>query len=270
MDNPNIEWIAFLALDKQLHRVIPGTLGELQGRSSANNFWGQRGCSYHLWPSSNYLCSRDRDQRWSLSVAEDQQTKLPATGWWLSRRGTAASWRVQSAWFSRRASCIMHGGCYFHHMVLSGVIVVPAPSAQIALCSQIVVLGAYFNPLTPFTPPSIPSLSPRCLLEMAWEDPVGSINWPCLQSGLDPGLKEESLAPYSEPLVVTKLHGESGPALESMHYFTQQVTTEHADTNASRRSGVSKEVCLCTRPCLRAAAAAAILSQQHTAPSSAK
>lgn len=34
----------------------------------------------------------------------------------------------------------MHGGCYFHHMVLSGVIVVPAPSAQIAVCSQIAVL----------------------------------------------------------------------------------------------------------------------------------
>lgn len=34
----------------------------------------------------------------------------------------------------------MHGGCYFHHMGLSGVIVVLAPSAQIALCSQIAVL----------------------------------------------------------------------------------------------------------------------------------
>ena len=55
--------------------------------------------------------------------------------------GTATSWRVQSAWFTgRRVSCIMHGGCYFHHMGLSGVIVVPAPSAQIALCSQIAVL----------------------------------------------------------------------------------------------------------------------------------
>lgn len=51
------------------------------------------------------------------------------------------SWRVQSAWFSRRSvSCIMHGGCYFHHMVLSAIIVVLAPSAQIALWSQIVVL----------------------------------------------------------------------------------------------------------------------------------
>lgn len=70
----------------------------------------------------------------------DAQT-VTHNGGWLFRRGTVMSWRVQSAWFSGRSvSCIMYGGCYFHHMVLSGVIVVPAPSAQIALCSQIVVL----------------------------------------------------------------------------------------------------------------------------------
>lgn len=70
------------------------------------------------------------------------------------------SWRVQSAWFSRRAPYIMHDGCYFHHMVLSGVIVVPAPSAQIALCSQIVVWASTLTLSPHFLPPSIPSLSP--------------------------------------------------------------------------------------------------------------
>lgn len=71
--------------------------------------------------------------------------------------GTATSWRVQSAWSRRRrVSCIMHGGCYFHHMVLSGVIVVPAPSAQIALCSQIVVWASTLT-LSPHSssPPSL-------------------------------------------------------------------------------------------------------------------
>ena len=96
--------------------------------------------------------------------------------------GTAASWRVQSARFSGgRVSCIMHGGCYFHHMLLSGVIVVPALSAQIAQCSQIVVSVSTLT-LSP---------SPLCLLQFVffflslfilwkWSQraPVGSINWP--------------------------------------------------------------------------------------------
>lgn len=83
------------------------------------------------------------------------------------------SWRVQSAWFSgSRVSCIMHGGCYFHHMVLSGVIVVPAPSAQIALCSHIVVWAPH-----PLILPSSPFTVFHCFMEMELEDPVGSINW---------------------------------------------------------------------------------------------
>ena len=48
-----------------------------------------------------------------------------------------------------RVSCIMNGGCYFHHMVLSGVIVVFAPSALLAACSQIAFFGVSFNPPPP-------------------------------------------------------------------------------------------------------------------------
>lgn len=56
---------------------------------------------------------------------------------------------LQSVAFrGRRVSCIMHGRCYFHHMVLSGVIVVSVLSAQIALSSQIVVLVSTLTPLT--------------------------------------------------------------------------------------------------------------------------
>lgn len=45
--------------------------------------------------------------------------------------------------------------------------------------------------------------------------------------------------------------GESGPALEPMHYFTLQVTAQHTGTNANRRRGVSKRcvlmcVCICS------------------------
>ena len=47
----------------------------------------------------------------------------------------------------------MHGGCYFHHMVRWGVIVIPALSAQIAVCSQIAVL-VYFNLVAPSPVPS--------------------------------------------------------------------------------------------------------------------
>lgn len=72
-------------------------------------------------------------------------------------------------------SCIMHGGCYFHHMLLSGVIVVPAPSAQIAQCSQIVVS---VSTLTPLPLPSL--LAPVCFfllplyfMEMESEGPSG-------------------------------------------------------------------------------------------------
>lgn len=156
----NIERIPFLAIDKQHQRVIlapSGAAGQIKCKITSK---AGAGCSYHLWPSSNYHCSWDRYQRWSLSTAEDQQTKRPTMGQWLFRRGTATSWRVQSAWFSRRAPCIMHDGCYFHHMVPSGVIVVAAPSAQIALCSQIVVwastltLSPHFLPLpSPHFPP---------------------------------------------------------------------------------------------------------------------
>lgn len=83
----------------------------------------------------------------------------------------------------------MHGGCYFHHMVLSGVIVVPALSAQIAVCSQIVVvvstltlspllLTLFYSPCTLF----------HRVMEMEYEEAAGSINRPRLQSGVDPGM----------------------------------------------------------------------------------
>lgn len=94
------------------------------------------------------------------------------------------SWRVQSAGFSeRRVSCIMHGGCYFHHMVRSGVIVVPALSAQIAVCSQIALLVSTLSPL-----PLLYFIS-LCYRNGGRGPTVGSINWPCLQSGVDPGLR---------------------------------------------------------------------------------
>lgn len=115
-------------------------------------------------------------------------------GRWLLEGGQRpASWRVQSAWFSRGVSCIMHGGCYFHHKVPSGVIVVPAPSAHIALCSQIVVWASTLTLSPHFLPLPSPYFIPRCPMEMALEDPVGSINWLCLQSGVYPGLKDGSL-----------------------------------------------------------------------------
>lgn len=70
----------------------------------------------------------------------------------------------------------MHGGCYFHHMVLSGVIVVPALSAQIALCSQIVALVSTLtlSPSLHFFPSLLCAF--HCVMEMELEDPVGSIN----------------------------------------------------------------------------------------------
>lgn len=64
----------------------------------------------------------------------------------------------------------MHGGCYFHHMVLSGIIVVPALSAQIAAWSQIV----YFNPLPVSFPPYFTSRE----LGMVLKDPVGPLTGP--------------------------------------------------------------------------------------------
>lgn len=99
----------------------------------------------------------------------------------VSGGGTPSSRRVQSCGFSRRrVACIMHAGCYFHHMVLSGVIVVPAPSAHTGFidCS----FGVHFNPLllAPFLPHSpVKSLS----YGAGAEGPLGSINCPCLQSG---------------------------------------------------------------------------------------
>lgn len=82
----------------------------------------------------------------------------------------------------------MHVGCYFHHTVLSGVIVVPAPSAQIAACSHIAVAVSTLT--------LCPLLLPRrvlfCLgMEMELQDPVGSINRSRLQSCVDPGFGGE-------------------------------------------------------------------------------
>lgn len=103
--------------------------------------------------------------------------------------------RLQSAGFGgRRVSCIMYGGCYFHHMVLLGVIVVPALSAQIAVCLQIVVVS-----LLTLSPSYSPCYSSCCTLfgsvmEMEVKDPLGSINWSCLQSGVEPGLRGGTLS----------------------------------------------------------------------------
>lgn len=47
--------------------------------------------------------------------------------------------------------------------------------------------GVYFNPL-PLLLFSLFALF-HCVMEMALEDSVGSINWSCLQSGVDPGLR---------------------------------------------------------------------------------
>lgn len=152
MEDNNVEQIPFSG-NKQHHRVIRSTLGSCKADQVQNNFWGWSRMQLSPLTSSNYHCTWDRYQRWSLSTAEDQQTKRPTIGRRPFRRGTATSWRVQSAWFSRKAPCIMHDGCYFHHMVPSGVIVVAALSAQIALCSQIVVwastltLSPHFLPL---------------------------------------------------------------------------------------------------------------------------
>lgn len=61
----------------------------------------------------------------------------------------------------------MHGICYFHHMVLSGVIVLPALSAQIAVVFTDCCFGVYFNHLPPLTVPVI-SL-PVLYLTAAWK-----------------------------------------------------------------------------------------------------
>lgn len=84
-------------------------------------------------------------------------------------------------------------------------------------------------------------------MEMEVEDPVGSINWSRLQSGMDPGLRRRALSragccDKGSPCCQATQENErekSGPALEPMHYFTQQVTTQHTGTNANRRRGVS-------------------------------
>lgn len=78
-----------------------------------------------------------------------------------------------------RVCCIMHGGCYFHHMMLLGVIVVPALSAQIAAHSQIAVVVFTLTP-------SVCS-SPDCRgLEIELVVPAGSIKPFWLQSGVGP------------------------------------------------------------------------------------
>lgn len=81
----------------------------------------------------------------------------------------------------------MYGGCYFHHMVLSGVIVVAALSAQIAACSQITPL------VSALTPPlaRCHRLPPACVpvLYFPANGPVGSIKQSCFQSGVNSGLR---------------------------------------------------------------------------------
>jgi len=64
---------------------------------------------------------------------------------------------------------------------------------------------------------------------------VRSINWSLSPEWVCGGTK---LALALRPL------GRGGAALESMHYFTQQVTAQHTGTNANRRRGVS-ERCVC-------------------------
>lgn len=95
-----------------------------------------------------------------------------------------------------RVSCIMHDGCYFHHTVLSGVIVHPAPSAQIALCTDCylsIKTPFYYLLLSPF--PSLFTILLNitiyhCFMETALEVQVGFINQCCLMSSVDPSLVE--------------------------------------------------------------------------------
>lgn len=87
---------------------------------------------------------------------------------------------------------------------------VPALSAQIAACSQIAVLVSTLT----------------CSLSRV-TDAAGSISWPCLQSGVGPGFESGWLLGQSWPSLSGhsgEWEGESGPAPEPMHYFTQQVT----------------------------------------------
>lgn len=145
----------------------------------------------------------------------------------------------------------MHGSCYFHHTVLSGVIVLPAPSAQIAVVFTDCCFGVYFNRLPPLTVPVIPLSVLHCLMEMEVKDPVASINWSLSPEWCGTWFQRGSKSSCLLSQSWSSLSGhsgeceeESGPALEPMHYFTQQVTAQHTGTNANRRQGVS-ERCVC-------------------------
>lgn len=104
--------------------------------------------------------------------------------------GTVPSWRLQSASLGeRRVSCIMHGSCYFHHMVLSGVIVLPAPSAQIAVMFTDCCFGVYFNRLPPLTLPVISFSVLYFTASWKWRSRTQwlPLTGPCLRSGVEPG-----------------------------------------------------------------------------------
>lgn len=66
--------------------------------------------------------------------------------------GTVWSSIAQSSQFSGRRVCsIIHASCYFHHMLLSGVIVIPATSARTALYSYCYRPSASLRLFTPIT-----------------------------------------------------------------------------------------------------------------------
>lgn len=85
--------------------------------------------------------------------------------------GTTLVLATPECLFQRKKSvCIIHDGCYFHHMLLSGAIVIPAPSAQSApfrlcptLSSFLLLLLFPFVPSFQFIP---------CLMEMELEAPL--------------------------------------------------------------------------------------------------
>lgn len=126
-------------------------------------YWLNRRCAFPVI-NGRIKCERPKQDTVSLSLPIITHfaviTNLAPSGSLrlLSRRvrctngeqlleGTVASWSLQSARFGeRRVCCIMHGGCYFHHAVLSGVIVVPAASAQIAVVFRL-LFCLYLNPL---------------------------------------------------------------------------------------------------------------------------
>lgn len=85
--------------------------------------------------------------------------------------GTVWSRTAQSAQFRGKRVCsIIHAACYFHHMLLSGIIVIPATSAQTALCSYCYQPFPSLRLFIPFT-------LFHYLMELALEAPLTGPLW---------------------------------------------------------------------------------------------